>query len=213
MEEGSGGNRGFFAPVNDFPHRRRTDLCYDECMKRSPSVITAAFIFSLLVPAIGYLSFGIIPASIFLVGYLGGFILWMLSPDRAAFASVKIPYVVTLLLFIVHRIDEYVSHFQVTLSGITGVPVPAVASVPIVILLIGSVLAWILAPVLMRRGSAFGYYLMWTFFVSMGISELAHFIFPFFTGNGYGYFPGMASVLLLAPAAWFGMWRLSRKSI
>ena len=182
-------------------------------MKKQPSIIVATLFFSLAVPAIGYISFGIVPASIFLVGYLGGFILWMLVPDRASFASVKVPYVVTLLFFILHRIDEYVSEFQLTLSGITGVPVPEVASLPIIILLIGSVLSWVLAPVLMKRGYAFGYYLMWTFFAAMGVSELAHFIFPFFRGGGYGYFPGMASVLLLAPAAWFGMWRLSKKSI
>lgn len=180
-------------------------------MRKQASTVISALAFSLAVPTVGYLSFGIVPASIFLVGYLGGFILWMLIPDRASFASVKIPYVITLLLFILHRIDEYVSEFQLTLSGITGVPVPEVASIPIIILLIGSVLAWVLAPMLMKRGYAFGYYLMWTFFASMGISELAHFIFPLFTGNGYAYFPGMASVLLLAPAAWFGMWRLSGK--
>lgn len=179
-------------------------------MNKQGAAVIAAFVFSLAVPAIGYISFGIVPASIFLVGYLGGFILWILVPDRASFASVKIPYFITLLLFILHRIDEYVSEFQLTLSSITGVPVPEVASLPIMILLIGSVLAWVLAPILMKRGYAFGYYLMWTFFVAMGISELAHFFFPFFREGGYGYFPGMASVLVLAPAAWFGMWRLSR---
>jgi len=180
-------------------------------MNKQPSIVISAFLFSLAVPAIGYLSFGVVPASIFLVGYLGGFIFWFFIPDKASFASVKIPYIAALLLFIVHRIDEYVSEFQRTLSGITGVPVPEVVSLPIMALLIGSVLAWVLAPVLVKRGYAFGYYLMWTFFVSMGISELAHFLFPLFREGGYGYFPGMASVVLLAPAAWFGMWKLSRK--
>lgn len=179
-------------------------------MNKQASTIIAAFVFSLALPFIGYLSFGTVPASIFLVGYLGGFICWTLVPDRASLSSVKIPYAASLLLFIVHRIEEYASGFQVTLSGITGVPVPEVASLPIIFLLVGSVLAWILAPILMRKGYAFGYYLMWTFFASMGISELAHFVFPFFTENDYGYFPGMVSVLLLAPAAWFGMWRLSQ---
>jgi len=177
-------------------------------MKKQATTVIGALLFSLAIPAIGYLSFGAVPASIFLIGYLGGFIFWLLVPDRATFASVKIPYLITLLLFIVHRIEEYVSDFQVTLSGITGVPVPEVASLPIILLLIGSVLAWILGPLLMRRRYAFGYYLMWTFFVSMGISELAHFIFPLFTSETYGYFPGMASVFLLAPSSWFGMWRL-----
>lgn len=179
-------------------------------MKKDVATTAVAFVFSLAIPVIGYASFGLVPSSIFLVGYMGGFLLWTMVPDYAAFSSVKVPYAVTLLLFVVHRVDEYVSDFQVALSGITGVAVPDVASLPIIVLLIGSVLAWVLAPLLMKKGYAFGYYLMWTFLVSMGISELAHFVFPLFIKSGYGYFPGMASVVLLAPAAWFGMWKMSQ---
>jgi hypothetical protein len=52
--------------------------------------------------------------------------------------------------------------------------------------------------------------LAWTFFTSMGITELAHFLLPLLTTEPYGYFPGMASVVVLAPLAWWGMWRLAR---
>ena len=61
-------------------------------------------------------------------------------------------------------------------------------------------------------GIQFGNYLTWTFFTAMGVTELAHFIFPFFTKEPYGYFPGMASVFFLAPVAWWGIYRLSRKT-
>ena len=71
--------------------------------------------------------------------------------------------------------------------------------------------AWLLIPPLVSRGYAFGYYLAWTFFAAMGITELAHFIFPIVAGGPYGYFPGMATVLLLAPAAWWGMRNLARQ--
>jgi len=37
------------------------------------------------------------------------------------------------------------------------------------------------------------------FYTAMGITELAHFFFPFFSAEPYGYFPGMASVVILAP--------------
>lgn len=43
----------------------------------------------------------------------------------------------------------------------------------------------------------------------MGIAELVQFIFPFLAPGRTEYFPGMASVLLLAFAAWAGIWRLS----
>ncbi len=64
------------------------------------------------------------------------------------------------------------------------------------------------AAVLVLGYTVIPYYLAWTFFTSMGVIELAHFIFPFFTPEPYGYFPGMVTVVPLAPVAWFGMWRL-----
>ncbi len=42
------------------------------------------------------------------------------------------------------------------------------------------------------------------------MSELAHFVFPLMTGHAYGYFPGMATVFVLAPLALWGLWRLRR---
>jgi len=103
--------------------------------------------------------------------------------------------------------------FQEELSKITGVPVPEVSSIPLIVLLILTVVAWLVAPYLIKRGYAFGYYIAWTFFASMGITELAHFVFPLFTSESYRYFPGMLSVLLLAPTAWYGMFKFSRRRI
>lgn len=181
-------------------------------MRKSPMTVAIAFLFTILVPVIGYLSFGPIPATLFLVGYLGGFVGWIATPSRASYDSIKIPYLVTFLLFIGHRVEEKVSGFFQTLAEMTGVPVPEIVSAPIIILLVLSVAAWILGPFLMRLGSEFGDYLVWTFFASMGITELAHFIFPLYLPQPYGYFPGMISVVFLAPSAWWGIWRLRRKN-
>lgn len=89
-------------------------------------------------------------------------------------------------------------------------PVPDV-TLPLILALLGVPIgAWLAIPVLIRQGNEFGYYLGWTFFASMGITELAHFVLPLVTTEPYGYFPGMASVVVLAPFAWWGMWRLAR---
>ncbi|WP_220466405.1 hypothetical protein [Dyadobacter psychrotolerans] len=48
---------------------------------------------------------------------------------------------------------------------------------------------------------------------SMGITELAHFVLPLLTKEPYGYFPGMTRVIVLAPLAWWGMYRLSGKLV
>lgn len=78
-------------------------------------------------------------------------------------------------------------------------------------LLVIPVGAWLAIPLLLRRGYELGRYLAWTFFASMGLTELAHFLTPVLANEPYGYFPGMASVVILAPLACWGMWRLSHE--
>jgi len=113
------------------------------------------------------------------------------------------------LLFVVHKVEERSLVFFPALSQLTGDPAPPSGT------LLGTLLyifagAWLLVPWLVERELPFGYYLASTFFFAMGITELAHFVFPFFTGERYGYFPGMASVVFLAPAAWWGLWKMYR---
>jgi hypothetical protein len=146
---------------------------------------------------------------LFLCGYLAGFVLWLSVPTKVPWTSIRNLYLASLGLFFLHRVEERVSGFFPVLASMTGVPVPEVASLPILLLLLASVVAWLAAPLLVQRGHGFGYYLLWTFFASMGITELAHFVLPLLRPGPYGYFPGMLSVLLLAPVAWLGMWRLS----
>ena len=173
----------------------------------------AAFLFTLGLLAVGYFSFGIWTTFIFASGFLGGFIIWLFMPNVVPFSSIKFPYWLSFIFFILlHRVEEYVFKFQEELSKITGNPVPEIASPALITLILASVGGWLLVPYLIRRGYAIGYYFAWTFFASMGITELAHFVFPFLTGNKYGYFPGMVSVIILAPTAWWGMWKLSRKA-
>ncbi|GIK49933.1 MAG: hypothetical protein BroJett013_26300 [Alphaproteobacteria bacterium] len=179
-------------------------------MKRPPHVVLTAILFTLAAPAVGFLSFGIVPALLFFSGYFAGFVFWLFAPGDAPLSAYRGAYVATFALFVVHRVEERLTGFFPWLAELTGVPVPNPLSPAIIILLLLSVAAWIGAPFLANRGSQFGQYLVWTFFGSMGVTELAHFVLPFFTPDPFHYFPGMASVFLLAPAAWFGMWLLWR---
>ena len=181
-------------------------------VKRSlsePADRLLATAFTLLILALGFSAFGIVTMLIFTSGFAGGLALWMLAPRRPAYDAIRIPYLVALVLFVVHRIEENQSDFFARLATITGVPTPNVLSVSIILLVVASVGAWLAIPFFVRRGYEFGYYLAWTFFAAMGITELAHlFVFPFFSPTPFAYFPGMASVLALAPVAWWGMYRL-----
>lgn len=179
-------------------------------MNKSLPLLLASLAFTSATLVLGYAALGWVTMLIFTAGFLGGFLLWLVLPSRGTWADLKTSYWLTLALFLLHRVEEKVFGFFDLLSQITGVATPDIASWPVVLLVLASVGGWLLIPYLVKHGHPFGYYLAWTFFASMGLTELAHFlVFPFLT-DGYRYIPGMASVVLLAPAAWFGMWRLVR---
>jgi hypothetical protein len=178
-------------------------------------VVISALIFSLAIPFFGYLYTGTLIASIFLIGYLAGFLLWLFVSNKASWPSIRIPYWSTLLVFLLlHKVEENrMGFFEVVGEKITGIPVPEITPFLVLTLLILPIGAWLLVPYLVRRGYEFGYYLAWTFFASTGIIELAHYVlFPFLTGEPYGYFPGMYTALPLAAFGWWGMWRLWRSA-
>jgi hypothetical protein len=158
-------------------------------MKHRKDVLVASAI-TVGVPALGYLSFGPVPALLFLTGYFGGFILWLTIRNTAPFSSIKILYWITFLLFILHRVEEKVSGFFDVLAEMTGVPKPEIVSLPIILLLITSIGAWLLGPLLASKSKPLGSYLVWTFFASMGITELAHFDFPYFAMSLMDIFRG-----------------------
>lgn len=177
--------------------------------KRFATIIVAT-LFSITAVFLGYAALGIVPAFIFTFGYVGGLLIWLFADNEVSFKRIALPYFVTLALFVVHKIEEREKDFFPALSELTGVPVPDATSWQ-AILLYAIACVWLLIPLLVWKQYMFGYYLAWTFFASMGIVELAHFAFPLFREQPYGYFPGMWSVIGLAPAAWWGMYKLGKK--
>jgi hypothetical protein len=181
-------------------------------MKSSIIVKASAFLFTVAILSLGYIAFGFWTALIFTFGFLGGFLIWAFTSRQVPFQNFKAAYWMVLVLFLLHRVEEKVMGFFARLAEITGVSTPDITSVPVILLVLASVGAWLAIPVLVSRNYTFGYYLAWTFFASMGITELAHFVFPLFTNKQpYGYFPGMATVIVLAPFAWWGMYRMLKK--
>lgn len=175
----------------------------------SPFDIIFGLLFSLVILALAYGTFGGWTTMIFSFGFIGGYVLWLVFPSETPYARIKAPYLLTLALFILfHRVEENIFKFQEELAKITQNEVPEISSPALIALVLLSVGGWLMVPFLFRRKSHLGYYFAWSFFASMGITELAHFIFPLLTDKTYGYFPGMASVVFLAPSAWWGFIRL-----
>ncbi len=179
-------------------------------MTRDKLTVFWATAMTLAILALGYLSFGIWTMLVFSSGFGVGLVLWLLTRQEPAFSEIKWPFLIAFALFIAHRVEEYTTKFFDELARITGTATPDIGSWQVILLVALSVGGWIAMPFLVIHRVAFGYYLAWTAFAAMGITEVAHFmIFPFLTGEPYGYFPGMASVIVLAPVAWWGMVRLA----
>ncbi len=190
-----------------------TSVVLDESDRgaRPPMAVAGACAMTAATLGLGYWAFGLLTMLIFTAGFLGGLLLWLVWPGGGGWADIRVPYWVALALFLAHRVEEKRMEFFAFLATVTGVPTPAVASAPVVLLIALSAGAWLLVPFLMRRDQPLGRYLAWTFFTSLGLTELAHFVvFPWIDPAGVGYVPGMWSVIALAPVAWWGMWRLAR---
>lgn len=179
---------------------------------RSLGAIVGAAAHAAAVVSVGYVLLGFVPMMLFGFGFAGGWLVWLIAREEASFSDIRAPYWLTLAVFVLHKIEERELDFFPALSRLTGVPTPQEGS-PLAVALYSLAAAWLLIPVLFRRRQSFGYYLAWSFFISMGVTELAHFAFPLFSGEPYGYFPGMASALFLAPAGWWGLFRMQNPDV
>lgn len=111
----------------------------------------ACTLFSCLAVGLGYVMLGTGPALLFALGYFGGLIAWLATRNRRAGKPIRWPFIVTLLLFVLHKYEERNTDFFGALSSITGVPVPE--SPVFIMLLYGVAGAWLLVPFLVKRGT------------------------------------------------------------
>lgn len=191
-------------------------LVYDSFMRmndvstnvtRSPTSIVLALAFTLAMVALGYLTVGIAVAVPFAVGFFTGFLLWLTRPLAASFQTIKGPYIAGLIAYVIHRVEEEIARFVPALEEL-GADMAVSVTHPWSITLVVLSLIWFLSPLLIKRDIAFGHYGAWTIFTGFGILELGHFVFPFFTPEPYGYFPGMWTAPLIVAAGWWGLWRM-----
>lgn len=178
-------------------------------------VLLGTIVYSLFIPSIGYFYVGSLVAFLFLVGYIGGFAMWIMFPSKASWSEIRTPYWTAFAVYIfLHKVEENrMKFFEVLGEKITGIPVPELSPLLVIGLLILPIGAWLLIPILVKRGHPTGYYLVWTYFMSFGLVELAHFIFPLLTGEPYSYFPGMISAAILSPIGFWGMWKLAKGGV
>jgi hypothetical protein len=160
---------------------------------------------------IAYVVFGPVPAIVFTIAFGGGLILYIFTAWRTRFDPLKVivPYLLTVMLFIVHTYEEYLTGFDHLASALAGREVQQSDMLFVIAWL--APFMWIGGAVMLIKQWAFGYYFLCAFFVAMTIAELAHFIFPFVINGSFHYESGMYTALLPLIPAFYGLYVMMRE--
>ncbi len=156
-----------------------------------------------ILPALAWLTMGRLPLMVFAFAFGGGFLLYAatLWRRRIDAPQIIVPYLLTVMLFILHVGEEYLTDFELTVSKINGAPVPEEG-----FMLIAAFLApimWIGGAIAVLKNWRFGDYFLCTFFFAMILAELSHFAFPFVVDGTFHYESGMwTAALPLIPAVY-----------
>ena len=171
-------------------------------MSRKFSVF-AVLVFIAAFVGMALVLLGKLPAVIFSVASIGGFVLWMKTTYKTPIDTQKIivPYLLTIIFFIIHVYEEYVTDFAVAITDITGFHVFE-RSFLTVAAFVGPII-WITGAILLIKKTHMGFYFLSFFYVAMMFAELSHFIFPFLENGTFHYVSGMYTAAIpLIPAAY-----------
>ena len=153
---------------------------------------------------VGYVTVGF-AGVLFSVAFVGGLTLWLLTTYRTPIdpQTIIVPYLVTVILFIVHVYEEFVAHVEHQLTKLSGLPVTQTDF--LVIAAFSAPIVWLLGAVMVLKRWAFGYFFVSTFLFGMMFAELSHFFSPFMESGTFHYSPGMYTAILPVIGGWYEM--------
>jgi hypothetical protein len=167
--------------------------------KQLSIILVLAFILCLAVA--GYFMVGF-AGILFSVAFLGGFVLWLFSTYQTPINphAIILPYLLTIIFFIIHVYEEYVYHIEITLGKLSGFEVSQ--NQFLIIAAFSAPIVWLLGAVMMLKRWDFGYFLSSTFLFGMMFAELSHFFSPFMEDGTFHYSAGMYTAILPVVSAW-----------
>jgi hypothetical protein len=151
-----------------------------------------------------YLQAGVLVVGIVAGSMAAGFVIWLRTTLRRppAVPAVLPAYLLTLILFLLHVLEEHVFDFAGRISAAAHVRWTETQFVEVIVLLGPAI--WIAGALGVYKRHPLGNFVAWFLFVGMMVGEPAHFlVFPFLEGGRYHYFPGMWTALFpMVPAAY-----------
>jgi len=154
---------------------------------------------------------GKLPAIVFAVAAIGGFVLWLSTTYKTPIDTQKVivPYLLAVILFIVHVYEEYVTDFEVAMTDITGFHMLERNFLTVAAFV--APILWIAGAILIIKRTRIGYYFLSFFFVAMTIAELSHYVFPFLEDGTFHYVSGMYTAALPLLPAGYGLFVTMRE--
>ena len=168
--------------------------------------LTIVIVFIVLVAIAALNLIGKLPALIFSIATIGGFFLWLATTYKTPIDPYKviIPYLLSIIFFMIHVYEEYLTDFEVALTDITGLHVLE-RNFLTVAAFVGPII-WLTGAILLLKRTQLGYYFLSFFFVAMTIAELSHFVFPFLEDGTFHYVSGMYTAALPLIPAGYGLY-------
>ena len=164
--------------------------------------IVYALLFIIGVLSLGFRMVGF-PAVLFSIAFVGGFALWMATTYRTPIDPHKIiiPYLLTVILFIAHVYEEYLTHIEQALTQISGFHISEGGFLTIAAFL--APVIWLIGVLMILKRWHIGYFFVSTFLFGMMIGELSHFAFPFMEDGTFHYVSGMYTAILPVISGWY----------
>ena len=175
-------------------------------MTRKQWTLIGVLGFVVFVAILGYSLMGLVPAIIFTVAFGGGVALWLATTYKTQVDPLKIivPYLLTIIFFIIHVYEEYITDFEVAMTDITGFHVLEKNFLTVAAFM-GPVI-WLTGAILLLKRTHAGYYFLSAFYVAMLLAELSHFVFPFMENGTFHYVSGMYTAALPLLPAGYGLY-------
>lgn len=167
--------------------------------------IIAVAVFIVAFLTLTYMLLGSVPAVVIGVATIGGLILWLATTFHYPIDPqlVIVPYLLTVIFFIAHVYEEYLTNFEVAMTDITGFHVLE-RNFLTVAAFFGPIL-WLSGAILILKRKEMGYYFLSLFYVAMTIAELSHFVFPFLEDGTFHYVSGMYTAAIPLIPAGYGL--------
>lgn len=149
----------------------------------------------------------------FVILFSGGFLLWWFTSRKAAIDPQRIivPYLLTVIMFIVHVFEEYKAHLLGYPDIVKGAPFPMSFELMVTFAASLAPIVWILGAVMMLRRWAVGFFVVNTFLFGMMFIEASHFVAPFVPTGRFHYVGGLWTAILPITFGWYTFLAMRRE--